>query len=172
LFRSVGGTVGTAILGGIMNSRLTSQMDRLQNEPLVAQLKQFDKSNTISHFDGSFIQTVLNQEGQKHIREVLDKVPAQYHETALSNFNQFVASAKVSFSEAVDGVFFVAGCLMVVGLIAVFFLPEIPLRKTERPAMEEAGIMLEDEFGNADEDCQPRVQAASEKSRIGGSKVV
>jgi hypothetical protein len=45
----------------------------------------------------------------------------------------------------------------------VFFLPEIPLRKTERPAMEEAGIMLEDEFGNADDEYQPRVQTANGK---------
>jgi hypothetical protein len=26
--------------------------------------------------------------------------------------------------------------------------------------MEEAGMMLEDELGNADDDCQPRMQAA------------
>jgi EmrB/QacA subfamily drug resistance transporter len=163
LFRSVGGTVGTAILGGIMNSRLTAQMDHLQNEPFVAQLKQFDRSNTISHFDGSFIQTVLNQEGQKHIREMLDKVPVPYHETAMNNFNQFIASAKISFSDAVDWVFLVAAFLMIIAFIVVFFLPEIPLRKTERPAMEEAGIMLEDEFGNADDEYQPRVQTANGK---------
>jgi EmrB/QacA subfamily drug resistance transporter len=163
LFRSVGGTVGTAILGGIMNSRLTAQMNHLQNEPFVAQLKQFDKSNIISHFDGSFIQTVLNQEGQKHIREMLDKVPVPYHDSAMNNFNQFIASAKVSFSDAVDSVFFVAGCLMMVALIVVFFLPQIPLRKSERPAIEETGIMLEDEFGNADDEYRPRIQAASEK---------
>lgn len=163
LFRSVGGTVGTAILGGIMNSRLTAQMDHLQNEPFVAQLKQFDRSNTISHFDGSFIQTVLNQEGQKHIREMLDKVPVPYHETAMNNFNQFIASAKISFSDAVDWVFLVAAFLMIIAFIVVFFLPEIPLRKTERPAMEEAGIMLEDEFGNADDEYQPRVQTVNGK---------
>lgn len=164
LFRSVGGTVGTANLGGIMNSRLTSQMGRLQNEPFLAQLKQFDTSNSASHFDGSFIQTVLNQDGQQHIKDMLSKVPAPYQSSALNNFNHFVASAKLAFSNAVDGVFLVAACLMAIALIVVFFLPEIPLRKTERPAMEEAGIMLEDEFGNADDDCQPRLQAASYSS--------
>jgi len=30
--------------------------------------------------------------------------------------------------------------------------------------MEETGMMLEDELGNADDDCQPRVQAASDKN--------
>jgi EmrB/QacA subfamily drug resistance transporter len=163
LFRSVGGTVGTAILGGIMNSRLTSQMDKLQNQPFVAQLKQFDSGNTVSHFDGSFIQTVLNQEGQQHIKDMLAKVPAPYHASAMENFNQFVASAREAFSRAVDGVFLVAALLMAVALIIVFFLPEIPLRKSARSAMEETGIMLEDELGNSDDDCQPRVQAASDE---------
>jgi EmrB/QacA subfamily drug resistance transporter len=163
LFRSVGGTVGTAILGGIMNSRLTAQMSHLQNEPFIAQLKQFDTSNTASQFDGSFIQTVLNRDGQQHVRDMLAKVPAPYQPTALSNFNHFIASAKVSFSDAVDGVFLVAAFLMIVALIVVFFLPEIPLRKSARPAMEETGIMLEDQLGNADDDCQPRIQVASEE---------
>jgi MFS family permease len=163
LFRSVGGTVGTAILGGIMNSRLTGQMKGLQNEPFVAQLKQFDTSNTASHFDGSFIQTVLNQDGQKHIKDMLAKIPAPYHASAIENFNRFVTSAKTAFSHAVDGVFLVAACLMAAALVIVFFLPEIPLRRSARPAMEEAGIMLEDELGNADDDCQPRMQVASDK---------
>lgn len=160
LFRSVGGTVGTAILGGIMNSRLTAQMGRLQNEPFVAQLKQFDNGNMASHFDGSFIQTVLNKDAQQHFKDMLAKVPVPYHESAMNNFNHFIASAKVSFSDAVDSVFLVAACLMIAALVIVFFLPEIPLRKSDRPAMEEAGMMLEDELGNADDDCQPRMQAA------------
>ena len=164
LFRSVGGTVGTAILGGIMNSRLTAQMNVLQNEPFVAQFKQFDAAKTLSHFDGSFIQTVLNPEGQQQIRQVLTKLPGSYRATAMNNFDQFISSAKLSFSHGIDGVFLVAGCLMLVALIVVFFLPEIPLRKSERPAMEETGIMLEDELGNADDECQPRVQAASDKN--------
>jgi MFS family permease len=167
LFRSIGGTVGTAILGGIMNSRLTAYMNRLQNEPFLAQLKQFDRSSSAGHFDGSFIQTILNQDGQKHIKDMLGKVPEPYKEDAVVNFNHFIASAKVSFSNAVDGVFLVAGCIMAVALVIVFFLPEIPLRKSSHPAMEEAGIMLEDELGNADDDCQPRVQAASS---LGSSK--
>ena len=160
LFRSVGGTVGTAILGGIMNSRLTTQMENLQNEPFVAQLKQFDTGNTASHFDGSFIQTVLNQDGRQHISDMLSKIPAPYHANAMSSFNHFIESAKVSFSNAVDRVFLVAAFLMMAALIIVFFLPEIPLRKSAHPAMEETGMMLEDELGNADGDYQTRVQAA------------
>ena len=106
------------------------------------------------------------KELEAFINEMLDKVPTPYREAALNNFKSFIASAKVSFSDAVDGVFLVAACLMLVALIVVFFLPQIPLRKTERPAMEEAGMMLEDEFGNADDDCQPRMQAVNKSSSV------
>jgi MFS family permease len=165
LFRNVGGTVGTAILGGIMNSQLTKQMDNLQSDPFIAEVKQFDIGYTASHFDGSFIQSVLNRDNQQHIRDMLEKIPASYRTNTTADFNRFVNAAKVSFSEAIDKVFLVAGFLMVVALVIVFFLPEVPLRKSDRPSIEEAGVLLEDELGQSDEDCQPRVQAA-ERERL------
>jgi len=39
LFRNVDGTVGTVVLGDIMNSRLTKEMNGLQQDPFVAQMK-------------------------------------------------------------------------------------------------------------------------------------
>lgn len=161
LFRSVGGTVGTAVLGGIMNSRLTDQTGQLQNEPFVVQMNRLGMGASGSHFDGTFIQSVLNQENQQHIREMFSRIPAASRSQAASNFDEFVRSAKIAFSDAIDGVFLVAGCLMLVALIVVFFLPEIPLRRSDRPAMEEAGVVLEDEFGHSDKDNQPRMMAAN-----------
>ncbi|HEU4633604.1 MAG TPA: hypothetical protein VFS22_06450, partial [Flavisolibacter sp.] len=160
LFRSIGGTVGTAVLGGIMNHRLTVQTDQLQNEPFAAQMNQLGLGASGSHFDGTFIQSVLNQENQQHIRELFSKVPAAYRPQVVSDFDHFVTSAKVAFSDAIDSVFLVAACLMMVALLIVFFLPQIPLRKSERPAMEEAGVVLEDEFGHSDKENQPRIMAA------------
>lgn len=158
LFRSIGGTVGTAILGGIMNSQLSSQMNRLGNEPFVAEMRQLDP-NTGGHFDGTMIQSVLNQENQQHIQGLLSRVPEELRSKYAADFNHFVASSKIAFSDAVDSVFLVAGCLMIAALIAVLFLPEIPLRKSDRPAMEEAGVQLEDELGHSDRESQPRVLA-------------
>jgi hypothetical protein len=76
-----------------------------------------------------------------------------------------VAAAKVSFSEAINNVFLVAGFLMLVALVIVLFLPEVPLRKSDRPVIEEAGVLLEDELGQSDEDCQPRVQTTARLNR-------
>ena len=133
LFRNVGGTVGTAVLGGIMNIRLTEQIDQLKQEPFLAEMKQFDIGQSASHFDGSFIQSVLNQENQQHIKSLLDKLPPEYHSTALTHFNHFLDAAKADFSSAVSYVFLVASGLIAIALILVCFLPQIPLRSSKIP---------------------------------------
>ena len=43
---------------------------------------------------------------------------------------------------------------MIVAFIAVLFLPEVPLRKSNRPVMEEIGVELEDEMGHRDRECE------------------
>lgn len=159
LFRSVGGTVGTALLGGMMNSRLTAQMDKLQAEPFVARMKLLETGGTQGHFDGSFLQGVLNPGNQVQLRTMLTKHSPDA-QVANSQFDHFIASAKTAFSDAVDSVFLVAGALMLVALIAVFFLPEIPLRKSDRPSLEDAGMQLDDELGQSDDTAQPRIMAA------------
>ena len=156
LFRSIGGTVGTAVLGGVMNSRLTNHMDRLQTEPFVAEMNRLGLGKSGSHFDGSYIQQVLNQQNQEAIKSMFSNVPAGVRPTIVADFNHFIDSAKVAFSDAVGSVFWIAAIFMLVALIIVFFLPQIELRKSERPAFEEAGVALEDEFGHSDHESQPR----------------
>jgi hypothetical protein len=162
LFRSVGGTVGTALLGGIMNSRLNSHMQLLKDEPFVAHMKQFTTGNNPTELNGTVIQGVLNPERQQHMRAAILKVSSP---SAISDFNHFISSSKKAFSSAIDTVFLVAACLTVIALVFVFFLPEVPLRKAERPAMEEAGVMLEDELGQSDDENQPRLQEPEAGSR-------
>lgn len=147
LFRNVGGTVGTAILGGIMNSRLTHHIGNLQNEPFVAQMQSLTTGKGESHFDASMIQSVLNSESQQHLKALFANAPAADQPALINNFNRFLLTAKNVYSDAINSVFITAGCLMVVALIVVFFLPEVPLRKSDKPALEEAGALLEDELG-------------------------
>jgi EmrB/QacA subfamily drug resistance transporter len=158
LFRSVGGTVGTAVLGGIMNSQLSSRMDVLQSHPFVVQLQRMNLPGaSAAHFNGGIIQTVLNPTAQLHIRSLIDQLPGD-HTVAMGYFNGFIISAKSAFSNSIDAVFIVAAILMAITLIIVCFLREIPLRKSDRPAAEEAAVRLEDELAQSDEESQPRVQ--------------
>jgi len=152
LFRSIGGTVGTAILGGMLNYKLTQQVGSLQNEPFVAQMKSLGIGQTGDHFDPSMIQSVLNPDNQQHFRDMFSKIPAAQHPGIISSFNHFLASSKVVYSHAIDSVFFTAGCLMVVSLLVVIFLPEVALRKSDRPMVEDMGVILEDELANQDGD--------------------
>lgn len=91
MFRSIGGTVGTALLGGVMNSRLAAA--------LAAGSSQTD-----------------------------------------------------AFIKAVDHVFLVGTGFMAAAFVAVWFLPQIALRRSHAPVgvVEEAGRELEDVWGQDD----------------------
>lgn len=170
LFRSVGGTVGTAVLGGILNSRLTKYMGQLQNDPFVVQMNSLGLARNETHFDGSFIQNVLNHQNQEVIKGMLSKVPLPMQDQVNASFLHFIELAKIAFSDAVDGVFLIGGCLMALSLVVVLFLPEIPLRKTDRPMLEEAGVVLEDELGHSDEEWQPRAMAEKNRAAVQGNR--
>jgi EmrB/QacA subfamily drug resistance transporter len=160
LFRNIGGTVGTAVLGGIMNSRLSTQVQRVQDEPFVARLQQFNTGTKPLHLDASLIQGVLNQENQQHMRTMLQQLPESSRALVTDQFNHFILSSKVAFSDAIQGVYLVAACLMVVALVVVCFLPQIPLRKSNEPVVRETGRLLEDELAQTDDECHPRMEAA------------
>jgi EmrB/QacA subfamily drug resistance transporter len=157
LFRNVGGTVGTAVLGGIMNMRLGSQLEHMNNEPFFSELSRLDLSKTGLHADATIIQVVLNPDSREQIRSILNK-NAEGHSSMITHFEHFIYTAKNAFSRSVDDVFLVAGSVMIIALVLVCFLPEIPLRKSHRPALEEMGIELEEEFGQSDEGHQPGKQ--------------
>jgi EmrB/QacA subfamily drug resistance transporter len=148
LSRNIGGTVGTAVLGGIMNARLTREVTALQDDPFLRSMAQIKPADASMHASGSLIQEVLNPSAQGMIRSSLVRLPQP--QRSIADFNHFIASSKNAFSGAVSQVFLIGGCLMLTALIIVFFLPEIPLRKGDKPVMEAEGRILQDEFGQTD----------------------
>ncbi len=156
LFRNIGGTVGTAVLGGIMNMQLGREMQSMKSEPFLNDLQKISPAGSSQTLNGTLIQSVLNPQSQQQIQAMLNKVDGGNANNLNAGFQHFIQSSKMAFSSAVDDVFIVASCLMAVALIVVFFLPEIPLRTSHRPAIQEAGVKLEDELGQSDEEYQPR----------------
>lgn len=146
LFRSVGGTVGTAIFGGVMNSQLASRLSNIGSDPFVKTLQQIDPSTPIAHVDSNTVQAILNPATQSHITSAFAQAPAGMQAQLMAAFNGFVGVVKVAFTQSVEHVYVVSTVLMAISFIAVCFLPEVPLRKTNRPALEEIGIELEDEL--------------------------
>jgi EmrB/QacA subfamily drug resistance transporter len=118
-FRSMGGTLGTAIflsvLFNVLPGKITDAIHSAvtANPALAPQFQKFAGAGA-SLDDTSFIQ----------------KLPA-----AIAH------PFKVGFSDGIQVVFLLALAVMILGLIVVFFLPEIPLAQRSAQAQREADIL-------------------------------
>jgi EmrB/QacA subfamily drug resistance transporter len=164
LFRSIGGTVGTAILGGIMNTRLAMSLDKLRDDPFVVQWQRMNPGP----LKASLIESVISPGFHDQAMTAIAKLPIDQQSTATQTLNNFVATSKNVFTGAVDNLFFMSAVLMCVALIAVMFLPQVALRRTNQPVMEDVGIKLEDEFGHADKD-DIQIEEGARTSKAGDS---
>jgi hypothetical protein len=157
LFRGIGGTVGTAILGGIMNSQLAGRLVNIQNDPFVATMKQLNPNSAVGKIDGNTVQGLLSTAGQTQIKAALAQAPQPLQNQLLASFNHFLDSVKVAFSSSLDHVFIIATIIMGMALVVVFFLPQITLRRTNQKGVEEAGLELEVELAQSDSENEPEL---------------
>ncbi len=147
LARNIGGTVGTAILGGVMNAQLTKNLSSLSTDPFVRAMREVAPQSPIATIDSNSVQSVLNPDVQATIRASLEHTPGA--QALMPMFNTFVETIKVAFTNSVVHVFVVASVLMAIGWIVVLFLREIPLRSHAKESpLEKAGRELEEEFGS------------------------
>lgn len=130
LFRSIGGTVGTAILGGVLNNVLISKLGDIQNDPFVQMAKQSNNANAeqLSSIDINAVQGILSAKGQEGILNSLQQLPAQTQQTAISAFNSFSEVLRVALSDSITRIFFVSAIFLGIAVITSLFLKEIPLK--------------------------------------------
>ena len=150
LFKNIGGTVSTAILGGVMNSQLSSQLTNIQNDPFVATLKQLDPA-ALTKIDVNTIQGFLSVDGQAQIRGMIAEAPQAMQSQLSASFDHFLDTIKIAFSHSIDHVYIISAILMFVALVLVFFLPQIPLRKGRRSASEQTELEMGVEMGTTTE---------------------
>jgi EmrB/QacA subfamily drug resistance transporter len=120
-FRSMGGTLGTAIflsvLFNVLPSKISTAYQAAQRTPEFQQALAADPSQA---------QVLRQAQGGAALSDT----------SFLSRLSDVVAHPfKVGFSEGVQVVFLMALAVMIVGLIVVFFLPEIPL--SQRSAQQQ-----------------------------------
>ncbi|KTB48948.1 drug resistance transporter, EmrB/QacA subfamily [Dehalogenimonas alkenigignens] len=156
LFRTVGGTVGGAVLGGVMNAQLASKLIGIENHPFIVAAKQVSPGTPVV-IDGNTIQTFLSNDGQAQIRALIAQAPEAIREQISAAFDQFLEILKTAFSQSIDYVFIIGAALMVVAFAASFFLPQLPLRKSHRPAAEELGVELDAAMGQSDKRHEPDI---------------
>ncbi|MBI2860116.1 MAG: MFS transporter [Chloroflexi bacterium] len=158
LFRGLGGTVGAAILAGVMNTRLARNLSGIQDAPFLGFMRQIDPDPALSQVDINTMQQFLTPEGQERISAMIAQSPPAMHEQLAGSFNQLLGAIKTAFSNSIDQVYLVGAVIVLAALVAVFFLPRVTLRKDEHAVLQETGLKLEEELGQSDKLHQPEHQ--------------
>lgn len=159
LFRSVGGTVGAAIMGGVLNNALAEKIKNTDfSSNAFAQLISKEQSSfSFDKLDANSIQGFLTQEAQNGIQEKLHQLPAPLQPTIFQSFGDFMSQLKDILAGSITEVFFIGAVIICLAVIVSFFLKEIPLRGVKKSAAEEAGIEIALEEGNFPASSEPEL---------------
>jgi len=118
-FRSMGGTIGLAVLGTVLTNAFSSNLTA--NTP--AALRPFVPAGGLSSIGQA-------QDNSAALQARL----AQLGPQGAALFQQLMHAVKVSLASAISEVFVIGTVMMVVAFVATLFLREIPLRKAHTPA--------------------------------------
>jgi EmrB/QacA subfamily drug resistance transporter len=159
LFRSVGGTVGTAVLGAVFNNSLARNAADLSGTAY-AQAAAAKGANVT---DPNLIQGLLSPEGQAKVHAQLAALPPVAQAPANQAFTDFLTGAKAAFASSVAHVFLVSALVAALALIVSLFVKEVPLRQTTKPRRggraTQAGDELAVELGQAEAKDEPALAA-------------
>lgn len=154
LFRSIGGSAGAALFGGILNNGLVAHTQTLKSDPFVSFSEKLSGKPLALGTDT--IQQYLSPQGQEVIRGSFVSLPTHMALDAGNMFNHFVGVVRVVFSDSISTMYASGAALMVLACILVLALPEIHLRSSKRPVLEEAGVELAEKLGLADAKHEPK----------------
>ena len=144
LFRAIGGTVGVAIMGGILNNSLSSKLSSQSFDKFIQSFSRFNFN--LEDIDLNKLQDVLSQAGQAQIEAKLSNLPGLIKAEVMQEFAEFAAKIKQILATSIGEVFLISSLFMIIAFIASFFLKEIPLRKShaQRSDLEKIGAEIAD----------------------------
>jgi hypothetical protein len=116
--RSIGGTIALAAMGSIMNAAYWPAFQAA----LPADVKQAVPAKVLNAFSNP--QVLLSPEALAQVRATFEKQGPQ----GLALFNQVIEGMKAGLVEGIHDVFILGAVIMVIGLVALFFLKEIELQ--------------------------------------------
>ncbi|WP_191561289.1 MDR family MFS transporter [Metabacillus idriensis] len=130
LFRSVGGTVGVAIMGTLLNSRMEDKMSTLsQNGDTNQMAASPELAGTMESLQNP--QLLLDHEKLDGLKNTLPK-------EAIPFFENVIHQLQDSLSYALSGVFIFVTITMAVAILLTFLIKEIPLRSAkDQPAAKQ-----------------------------------
>lgn len=162
LFRSVGGTVGVALMGSLLNNSLTSRVKDLSTDKFVQFVSRTHPEFNLANLDVNKIQGFLSKQVQDQIHAQLSNVPGPLQPQILAALGDFLFKIKDALSYSITHVYLIGALLLLPAFLASWFLKEIPLRKThgERPFVEEAGVEIAVEEGEFSSQDEPDIEKA------------
>jgi len=126
-FRSIGATIGVAVMGTIM----TNDFQNSFQSNLPQALTRLIPASRLAQLNNP--QLLLQPTALTQIQHLF----AAFGPRGMVLFQQLFTAIRVSLADALDSVFFLGFLVMVLGLISVFFLREIPLRKSHEAEVQE-----------------------------------
>lgn len=144
--RSLGGTVGVAVMSTVMTHRMAGKMAELSaGAPVNTTNIPADVGQKLAALQNP--QVLLDSEKLSAIRNSL---PAQYQ----TIFTGLLDRLREALSYSLSGVFLTGAIVVAAAIVLTFFLKEIPLRsgvKPNQPSEDEAGYAEPDEEDEADD---------------------
>ncbi|PUA40543.1 MFS transporter [Paenibacillus elgii] len=121
LFRSLGGTIGIAVMGTVMSTGMTNKLQEILASGRGVDLSKLDPkvAEKLAAFHNP--QMLLDQPKLAQIQAAL---PPELQTV----FSQMIDSLREALSYSLANVFLAGAALLVVALLLTFFLKEIPLR--------------------------------------------
>jgi EmrB/QacA subfamily drug resistance transporter len=129
LFRNLGGTIGIAILGSVMNSSMTRNL-----EAAMASKNALDFS-TLDPASAEQFTAMLNPQillDQPKLKALQASLPEDTH----AFFDQMISMLRSVLSDTVSTIFYIGAALLIVAFVLTLFLKEIPLRTSDKRESE------------------------------------
>ncbi len=126
-FRSIGGTIGLAAMGSILTATYlpafkSALSEGLSKQPLPPAVKQSIEAQFLKIFSNP--QILLSPDALAQMRAAA----AAQGKQGLALLNVAIEAVKTGLAQGIHNVFVLSLSLMIAGLIAVFFLKEVPLQ--------------------------------------------
>ncbi len=157
LFRSIGGSVGVAIFGTILNNRLSGHIDEAKGNAFLQNVGSIAPQFNPDAFNANTLQQVLSAQGKERIVGLLHQAPAAVQQQLISGFEQFAEMMRVGLADSITVAFTGSAIVMGVAFVITWFLPEIAIRKTHGSALGEGGAELAAELGEFDAADEPEL---------------
>lgn len=125
LFRNLGGTIGIAVFGSVMNSTMARNMEQAMSAGAGVDLSKVDSGTAAKLSELTDPKLLMNQ---PMLAELQTKLPEQIQPL----FAQMLDMLRSVLHDTLSSVFFLGAALVALALVLTFFLKEIPLRTSNK----------------------------------------